>query len=347
MSEGTTAQRRGCGSRLVWIAKAFFTLLLVVGVIVGVTWGGYMIYQVIQTEIARSAESVTTRFDAQESRIDILREEVNVLTAANPGQEEAISKLRQELTAVSTQLTHLDEDLSQQNDMLATLEANVALTLNNDEAAADGIILLNDNLAALQRDFNETSVHLDAFGGEVDGLTGDVAALNETAVFAQESASESETAVNEMAQTLMLFRAWELVSRARLRLLENNPGLAQTDVAEADKILQMVIFSLPEASAESESLQTVQTRLALSTINLANDVALAGTDLETAWDVLDNILAARLQPVAEDFEFEQAVEAETAEPEVAETTVEQTETVTPTATSQPADTATPTPTPSL
>lgn len=331
MSNETMEHRSGCGPRFVWIAKAVFAFLLVVGVIVAIAWGGFMIYQMVQTEVNRSSESVATRFDAQESRIDILREEVNALVAANPGQEDQLSQLQQELTAVSTQLTNLDEDLSQQNTILATLEASMATTLSNDESAAEGIVLLSDSLSALQGDFNDASVRLDSFGGEVDGLTGEVAALDETAVLAQEMAAQSETAVNDMAQTLMIFRTWELVARARLRLLENNPGLAQTDIAEADDMLQRIILILPEDAPEIASLQTVQTRLALAADSLAVDATLTGADLETAWDALDKILVVRLLD-GEELDLALAVATETAVPQEAAPTAEVTATVEPTAT---------------
>ena len=338
MSDGIMEQRAGCGSRLVWIAKAVFGFLLVLGVIVAIVWGGFMIYQMIQTEINRSSESVTTRFEAQESRIDILREEVNALVSANPGQEDRLTQLQQELAAVNTQLSTLDTDLAQQTNMLATLEASMATTLSNDETAVNNIIVLNDSLSALQGDFNESSVRLDTFGGEVDVLTGEVAVLGETAVTAQEMAAESETAVNDMAQTLMLFRAWELVARARLRLLENNPGLAQADVAKADDMLQRIILILPADSTETERLQTVQTRLALAADNLSLDAGIASADLETAWDELDKVLAARLQPIVEELELGLGTDTETPEP--LETQSDQTATPEPAATAIPEETPT-------
>lgn len=299
MSHENLQQRPGCGSRLVWIAKAVFVLLLVVAVLVAIVWGSYTIYQMVQGEINRSSGSVATRFEAQDSRIDILRQEVNALIASNPSQEDQIAQLQQQVTAVNTQLSDLDSDLSQQNSVLATLEASMATTLSNDETSASSIVVLNDSLAALQGDFNNASTRLDTFGGEVDNLTGDVALLGETAVTAQDQALKSETAVNEMAQTLMIFRAWELVARARLRLLENNTGLAQADIDEADNMLRVLILTQPEDSDEANAYQSVQTRLALAANNLAFDTAIASADLETAWDVLDKILAARLLPEGE------------------------------------------------
>ena len=348
MSQGNLEQRSGCGPRLVWIAKAVFVFLLVVGVLVAIAWGGFMIYQMVQGEVNRSSESVSTRFDAQESRIDILRQEVNALVASNPGQEEQLAQLQQELTAVNTQLSNLDTDLSQQNNVLATLEASMTTTLNNDETAAGSIAVIGDGLTALQGDFNSASVRLDSFGGELDGLTGDVTALDETAVSAQEQAAASETAVTEMTQTLMLFRAWELVARARLRLLENNPGLAQTDVTKADDMLQLIILILPEDAPETDGLQTVQTRLALAADNLDLDAELAGTDLETAWDELDKILATRLQPIVDGLALD--LDAETPQPLESVTETQQTPTPEPTALTTPEVTptleVTPTPEPS-
>ncbi|NHZ71667.1 MAG: hypothetical protein GWP17_01100 [Aquificales bacterium] len=342
MSEESLEQRSGCGSRLVWLAKTVFAFLIVIGVIVAIVWGGFMIYQMVQTEIDRSSDSVATRFDAQESRIDILRQEVNSLVTANPGQEDQLAQLQQQLTIVNTQLTDLDTDLSQQNNILATLEAAMVTTLGNDETAATDIVALNDGLTALQGDLNTAGVHIDSLGGELDGLTGEVGILSdevlaagETAVTAQKQAAASETAVDDMAQTLMLFRAWELVARARLRLLENNPGLAQTDVEKADEMLQLIILILPADSPETASLQTVQTRLALAADNLALNSTLAGIDLETAWDELDRIMGARLQPVIEELEVELGADLETPVPQEAEQT--------PVPTTTPIPTVTPTP----
>jgi chromosome segregation ATPase len=308
MSEMNLEQRNGCGPRLVWIAKAAFTFLLVIGVIAAIAWGGYAIYQMVQTEVNRSSESVTTRFDAQESRIDILRQEVNALVSANPGQEEQLAQLTQQLTEVNQQLENLDEDLAAQDKVLAALEASMTTTLANDETAAGDIAVLGEGLTALQGDFNKASVRLDTFGGEVDALNEDVGLLGETAVSAQELANESETAVDNMAQTLMLYRAWGLVARARLRLLENNLGLAQADVEAADDVLQLLIAAMPEAAQQLDTLQTVQVRLALAAENLPIDSKIAGADLETAWDELDKVLTVRLQPFVEALEVNETAE---------------------------------------
>lgn len=340
MSEDNRTARSGCGPRLVWIARAVFSVLLVTGVVVAILWGSVTVYQLVQEEIERSAESVTTRFGAQESRIDVLRREVDDLAAANPGQEARLSQLQQEMAAVNSQLDTLAADLGEQNTLLAALEASMAVTLNNDETAAGSIGALNDGLTALQGDFNNASVRLDSFGGEVDDLTVDVTVLGETAVSAQNQAAESETAVTDMSQTLMLFRAWELIARARLRLLENNPGLAQADVEAADEMLQLLILVLP---AEADTFQTVQTRLALASENLETNPDIAGSDLENAWDELDQILTQRLQPVLTELELGLGDALET--PVASDNAVAQTPTPIPTTVPTSVNSPTPTPLP--
>ncbi len=335
MSNNNTTARSGCGPRLVWLAKAVFTVLLVVGVIVGILWGGFMIYEMVQTEIDRSANSVATRFGAQESRIDVLRREVDDLVLASPGQAERIRQLEQALATANSQIQALDVDLRQQDALLEALAADMAVTLSNDETAAGSLTTLGEGLAALQGDFNEASLRLDKFGGEVDTLTGEVTAFGETAVSAQEQAALAETAVSDMGHTLMIFRAWELIARARLRLLENNLGLAQADVAEADEMLQFLIVALPEEAAESAAMQTVQTRLALAADNLILAPAIAAADLETAWDVLDKILMARLL-AGEELAVEIEVETETAVPvEAAQTSTPESTPIIPAVTPTP------------
>jgi len=294
---------RRLGRSLYRILRAFLITMVILAVLAGVAWGGLWLYQVIRGEINRSADSVTARFDAQESRIDILRREMDTLLSANPGQEEKLNALGSQLEELNDTLAALNEDMDQQSDMLAALDASMSVTLENDAASAQDIADLGAGLTALQGDFNATTAQVDAFGGELDGLTGEVSqtqlglqSVEATAVSAAEQADLSQTAVSEMAQSLALFRAWELVARARLRLLENNFGLASADVDEASETITAVIDSLPPDSASVSALEIVQTRLALAADSLPGNPEQANVDLESVWDALDEFLVARLLP---------------------------------------------------
>ena len=293
---------RRLGRSLYRILRAFVITMLVIAVLAGVAWGVLWLYQVISGEVDRSAESVATRFSAQESRIDILRREVDTLLSANPGQEERLNELNSRFTELDARLENLASDIDEQSQLLAALDASMAVTLENDAASAQHITDLGAALTALQTDFNTSTGQIDALGGELDTLTGEVArtqsgleVVETTAVSAADQATLSQTAVSEMARSLALFRAWELVARARLRLLESNLGLAAADVDEASQTMTAVIISLPAESPDTPALEIVQTRLALAAGNLPANPDQAALDLESAWDELDAILVARLQ----------------------------------------------------
>ncbi|MBK8989304.1 MAG: hypothetical protein IPM39_25110 [Chloroflexi bacterium] len=319
---GITEAQPGVGRRLgrslYRILRAFIISLLLIALLAGVAWGGLWLYQTISGEIDRSAASVATRFSAQESRIDILRREVDTLLSANPGQEQDISDLQRQSTQLNGRLDALARSIDQQSQLLTTLEASLAVTLANDAAAVENITGLNEALTILQTDFNTSTGQIDALGGEIDGLAGavnrlqtDLGVVEETAAAAAELSDLSNTAVSEMAQSLVLFRAWELVARARLRLLETNFGLAANDVDNALETVTAVITLLPEDSADRAPLEVVQTRLSLAAANLPANPNQAAADLESAWDELDQILTTRLLPLPA-AESAAATESETA-----------------------------------
>lgn len=292
---------RRLGRSLYRILRAFIISMLVIAVLVGVAWGVLWLYQVISGEVDRSAASVATRFSAQESRIDILRREVDTLLSANPGQEERLNELNSRFTELDARLENLAGDIDQQSQLLDVLDASMAVTLENDAASAQNITDLGAALTALQTDFNVSTGQIDALGGELDALAGEVdqtqsglESVETTAVSAADQATLSQTAVSEMAQSLALFRAWELVARARLRLLESNFGLAAADVDEALQTITAVVSSLPAESPHTPALEIVQTRLSLAAGNLPANPDQSALDLESAWDELDTILVARL-----------------------------------------------------
>jgi hypothetical protein len=107
--------------------------------------------------------------------------------------------------------------------------------------------------------------------------------------------------VEALRQTLALFRVWELVARARLRLLEDNPGLALADVQAAQAAVETILETAVEETVAS--LTPVQQRLDLAAASLPDDPLTAGRDLETAWESLDVYLGELLGlPVVESVE---------------------------------------------
>jgi len=125
-------------------------------------------------------------------------------------------------------------------------------------------------------------------------------------------------------QVLTLFRVWELISRARLRLLEDNFGLARADTEQALRTMDFLLAAAPE---EAETWQRIQARLELALAALPDDPDMAAGDLESAWDALDELLTAMLLPelatagsLPEDAGDSAAAEESTVEPTPTEAT---------------------------
>ncbi len=274
-------------------------VFLALAALAGVAW---LIYQ----EIDRSFESVNRHVDFNGGRIDEVEKDIVVLSAANELREEQDKILQTAITDQATVIadleSNLDAELKQQAEDLATLEERITVLVANTDTISGHLSVLNDGLVALQLDTTTNVSDIDAVGGEVDALQGDLALLfGQVEAVQTELSDYSADEFNSMRQALALFRVWEMVSRARLRLIEQNVGLAVVDIdtalASVDRLL--VIYSQEEDAATAE-LEQVQQRLTLAAAGLPDDPAAAARDLETAWQLLDASLGALFgEPAAE------------------------------------------------
>lgn len=284
----------GFWSRLgrgVWRVVRFVLLLVILSALgVILVFGG----QQIIGEVNRSFENINRRFDIQGQRIDGLQSDVAALLQADAAAAESLRALGQDITRQASQLDDQTEavdvlrrelaaDLAQQADWLATLTARV---VENAQTAAD----LGGAIAAAQGDVSENAGRLDELGRDIT--------QNQTAITSELAALRAEFATPEeevaaVMTSLAYFRVWELIARARLRLVENNPGLAQADV---DLALSMATDLTATDAAAAAGLPAVQQRLTLAAASLPADPISAARDLEAAWELLDRLLGLLLIP---------------------------------------------------
>lgn len=338
---------RRIGRSVLWIlstALITFVLIILIG---GLLWAAFLGFE----ELNRSFSALTARNEANEQRIALLRSDVDKLLA----DSRQIGSLQRDVDDLEARLQRLQErtaaDLNRQQEMLATVEENVAVLLGDTTTLAEDTIALGTALGALQGDINENGRRIDELGGEVDRLRTEVATADAELTDLQAVvAARAEDEMDELQRTLALFRVWELISRARLRLLENNLGLAQADLEQARQAMNLLVAAAPEE--EAEVLQRVQTRLELASTNLPGNPAMAASDLEGAWDALDEVLTAILLPeletaesLSEETACSAAGEEATAEPTPTTATPTPALTATPETTPAPTATVLPSPTP--
>lgn len=313
------------GRSLYWILRTTIITLLLLAILVGLALLGFWGYQ----EVQRSFSGTTVRIEANSREIEALAAQVNGLEVAQMTREAQLAGADRDLAALREEQTAVQDALARQDDLLDALSSQLLATSSSGEAALNDIASLGEAVAALQADLNRTGEELDTLGGAVDRIDGAVTNLGEqtavldVSVAALEQAAEADTRTQELREVLALFRVWELITRARLRLAEDNVGLAGDDVETAVRTMDLLVTT-SSTETVAQSYKAVQGRLALAFANLPDDPTTAAADLETAWNELDAVLAKRILP----------------EPQLVGTTPEA---ITPTPTAIP--TATPTPTP--
>lgn len=300
--------RPSFGKRLLLFGKrlllAFVKTIIILVILAALAGGGYLAVR----ELQRSFDSVTARVEINRRDLEALRSDVETLSSQAPDQQRAMAALQTETADLDARLLEqrqeILDDLQRQQEQLSALETAMATAASDNEAAAqkaaEDAAALGAAVVALQSDLNETNGRIDALGGEIDGLRAEndslsssVGALNLSVDAATEAAAE----INQMQQTMALFHVWELVTRARLRLIEDNVGSATADVERAFRAVDLLLDG--ETVPDEEALRVMLTRLALAFTNLPENPDVAARDLESAWDALDDLLGLRLLPELE------------------------------------------------
>ncbi len=292
----TTTSQSSKPSFLKRLFQAFIKLLVLIIFLAALAVGGWFVYQ----EITRSFDSVTTRMDVNTRRIEKTDSDIGALLASIDDQREEIAALQVAVSAQDDQIAMLTEESTteqtRQDDMLAALDAQIA------GSVAEDISALNEGLIALQNDITNNGAQIDELGGTADSLQADITDLQGDINNVNTQVEETQGTLADfpaaeivlMRQTLSLFRIWELTSRARLRLVEGNAGLAETDLELALGVANGILAN--DADEELSSfVRPVQERLALAAFNLPDDPVTAARDLETAWEALDEALVHFLE----------------------------------------------------
>lgn len=321
-------QRSSSGSRfgtaLNWTLKTIIRLLLTIFLLVALA--GLAQYGLAQIN-SRFDDQLDTSIDAVNQRIDLLFSDVEGLMETDRQHREQLAELSSEQGAREEDLEEMSSTLARQEEVLAGLETQTAELMTSGETISQSLAILEGGLVALQGDLNANGIRIDEIGGQIDGLRAEAAALNSQLGDLTVELTEPDAEVQNLQDVLRLFRLWELIARARLRLTEDNAGLAIVDLESA---LEALGTTSPE---EAPSMADVENRLTLALSSLPDDPEAAGRDLDAAWEILDGLLAEAL---GLGIEVREAAPVEGAEEETTPSTpIEATPTPTPTATPPP------------
>ena len=327
----TTEQPRTAGRRLWWIVRTTLLIFIIVGLLAGLGYGGYLGAR----EIQRSNNSLAMRIDANTQNLNSLSTLVDSEFAeGNPEQQVQLNQLENELAALNSQLEAVQmaraEDTAVQAAENEVLEAELATAVAQNSLLSSDLATIQAALVALQGDLNSSGVQLDALGGDLDQLRLQLSTLeNDLVDLSTETAAAREDETADVQQSIAMLQLWTVLTNVRLYLMDDNVASAETAVAQAIP-LAASLSAEPDTPAAT-TLQRLQTRLALAADGFATDLSTVAQDIEAASAALTSLIAP-------------STEAELiATPTAAEAT--ETAVATETATPAPSETPLPSPTP--
>lgn len=232
-------------------------LVLLVGLFLGAVLyylgSVYMYWQAVQP-----VQSSTSKLTVLETSI----------AAGQKASEDRLSQFNQRLTELEKQQT-LDSEV------LAELQS--AMNALND--------VVDGHTATLER-LDELADGMDKLADQTEKNQEGLAGLQQTLI-------SEDTPLANLGRELQILKAMELISRSRLYLIQNNPGLARQDVEAARQILSDIAENAPQEQSQMVSLWLQRLDLALG--NLDGAAVIAANDLEIAWSMLAAGFSAPVQ----------------------------------------------------
>jgi hypothetical protein len=196
----------------------------------------------------------------------------------------------------SARIAELEAELAEQ---AVVVQAQEELLTEHEERLGEVVVTLDGQDAALA----DQAEALEAFEvalGNFDATLGDqeemLTGFDERVGMLEEDLPGSAD-IAALNRNVALLTAWQEVLKARLRLVQNNPGLALDELALAQSTLQALYASSSEE--QQAELDPILERLDWVVENITENPFAATEDLEVAWHDLDRLITASLSGVPE------------------------------------------------
>jgi chromosome segregation ATPase len=194
--------------------------------------------------------------------------------------EEAVSQLRRNLREQNAEsadsLAEIEGEISQLREAVSEMEVQVE-SLNS---SADALRERLEEVRPVSRQLEELSRVEERLSARLESL--------EAVVSAQ---AEEAPSPDEIVVQFQLLRSMELISRARLWLMQGNLGKAGDDI----EVARDVLFRLADAGQEEDTfILSIAERLDRALEELEERPVIAADDLDIAWQLL--ILATEPTP---------------------------------------------------
>lgn len=298
--DSTTQAEPSRGSRvgraIGQVLRGILRLILFIVLIAILVAGGWVGYQ----ELNRSFASVRRGTELNAERIELLRDDMQGVMTTLPEYDTQLREVDGVLGTVGGRLDGVDErlvgvegqlaeDLARQAEVLTALETEVGGLIASTGVLTEHVATMAGEMTAMHDEMVAGEATLAELGGEIAAVE---LSLADEAARLEAGIIDPAGQLADMQQLLILFRSWELVSRARLHLLQGNGGLATADLAVAVDTLDVLVAG--NETEVTDRLLVARQRMLLAIDSLPNDPVTASRDLESAWEVLDEVLGTLL-----------------------------------------------------
>jgi chaperonin cofactor prefoldin len=241
------------------------------------------------------------RGDTDKETIAGLQAQIEAAAEAQAAQAAALGVLediRADLSAMRDALETLQDaqdalqtDLEAIRSELASVQADQGTAASDLEALRAGQGTAEDAVEALAKAQGDLGVALKAAGEQVDALSASVAE-NSQGILGLGIELHGERSPAALYQELQLIKAMGFLIRGRLLLVQNNLGLAQSDIRSGRDLLVAMQSDVP--AVQAQALAGVVSRLDAALENLPDAPVAAVDELEGAWLLLERGLPGAL-----------------------------------------------------
>jgi chaperonin cofactor prefoldin len=309
------------GGILRWLLRLLVVLIIGAVLGVGLFFGGIYLYQqyvqpvqvhairldVLEARQEQVAERLTERLDDVQERVRGLEAQQDQdrqalarleaqIAAAVTAQAAQATRLDR-LTAIGSDLAALQAALAQVEEAQQALRADAAAVQESREATQADLEATQADLKATQADLEALQQDLQALGEELDATASGLDAIEAEINTVSEAAAEQSEVVTALQQRLsgelspeallratQMLEAMDLLTRSRLLLVQNNVGLARTDIAAARE--RMLELQPTAPTDQQDAIEEIVTRLDAALDALPQSPVAAADALEGAWQLL-------------------------------------------------------------
>jgi C4-type Zn-finger protein len=241
--ERSERDEKGLGRRLLSFFIRLFWVVLV-GAAIGV--GAYYGIPALYRDFIQPIQTNTQRIAALEEDLAIvhveIRERQSTLSSSIADVEGAVALQREDLAALSAQSEGLETRMDQMQTEL------------------EGVRSLSERFQEVEGDLDRLSERLDAVEIAIE---------------------EEDPPIEQVQRQIQLLRVMELVTRARMWIIQDNFGEAIDDLTVAKEALETL-----DATSDDGSLVPIIERLDQTLFEISLSPVIAADDLEIVWQLL-------------------------------------------------------------